>query len=87
VVICGQRTAESQAVGAEFQIALEEEKPYLLIWGRRNIACTKPPGAKPSDGMYKWTLEILESRNREIERRLRARPAARLDRPVKPLAT
>jgi hypothetical protein len=83
VVICGQHTAASAAVGAEFQIALEEDKPYLLIWGRRNTACTKPAGAKPGDGMYKWALDILELRNHDIERRLRARPAARLNRPVK----
>jgi hypothetical protein len=48
-------------VAAELRIAREEGKPYLLLWGRRELMCTKPEGAKPSDAMYSWTRDILES--------------------------
>jgi len=76
IVLCGQHTGDSLAVSAEFRIALEEEKPYLLIWGRRGIVCSKPSGAKSGDGMYMWSLPVLEQRNQEIQRRLRPRPVA-----------
>ena len=45
----------------ELDITREEEKPYLLVWGRRDQMCTKPEGALPGDGMYSWTHDILES--------------------------
>jgi hypothetical protein len=47
-------------VAAELRIAQEEGKPYLLLWGRRELMCTKPSGSKPSDAMYSWTRDILE---------------------------
>jgi hypothetical protein len=61
VVICGEHTNASPRVAAELRIAREEGKPYLLLWGRRELMCTKPEGAKPSDAMYSWTRDILES--------------------------
>ena len=61
VVICGEHTNDSERVAAELRIAQEEGKPYLLLWGRREIMCTKPDGAKPGDAMYSWTRAILES--------------------------
>ncbi len=59
VVICGEHTQDSPHVSAELRIAREEEKPYLLLWGRPDRACTKPSGARPSDGMYGWTRHTL----------------------------
>ena len=61
VVICGEHTNASPSVAAELRVAQEEGKPYLLVWGRRELMCTKPVGAKPTDAMYSWTREILEN--------------------------
>jgi len=59
IFICGEHTEESVQVSAEIRIAQEEQKPYFLLWGRREAMCTKPIGAKPSEGMYCWTSSIL----------------------------
>ena len=59
-VICGEHTDGSLGVEAELRIAREEQKPYLLLWGRRNSMCTKPAGAKPAEGMYAWTSPTLQ---------------------------
>lgn len=59
IVLCGEHTSGSAGVFAELQIAREEKKPYLLIWGRRECMCTKPEGAKSGEGMYGWTQPIL----------------------------
>ena len=48
-------------MAAELRIAQEEEKPYLLLWGRREMMCTKPHGARSSDAMYRWTRDTPES--------------------------
>ena len=61
IVICGEHTAASTRVSAELRIAQEEEKPYFLLWGRRESMCTKPVGAKRDEGMYSWTWEILQN--------------------------
>lgn len=61
VVICGEHTDASSRVSEELRIAQEEEKPYFLLWGRRNVMCTRPANARPGDGMYSWTHEILRS--------------------------
>ncbi len=60
IVICGEHTEASICVSAELRIAQEEQTPYILLWGRREIMCTKPIGAKPADGMYSWTRQILQ---------------------------
>jgi len=60
IVICGKHTETSTRVSAELLIAQEEQIPYFLLWGRREIMCTKPIGAKPADGMYSWTGQILQ---------------------------
>jgi hypothetical protein len=44
----------------QLRIAQEEQKPYFLLWGRRDSMCTKPTGAKASEGMYSWTSQILQ---------------------------
>jgi len=76
LVLCGAHTEESPTVADEFRVVLEEEKPYVLLWGRREIMCTKPPGAKPGDAMYSWTDQILDARVREVLRHPRPRSAA-----------
>ncbi len=60
IVICGEHTDASKGVFAELRIAQEEQKPYFLLWGRRDRMCTKPVGAKSSEGIYNWTSEILQ---------------------------
>ena len=61
IVICGQHTDRSGRVGTELRITQEEERPYLLLWGRREPMCTKPTTARPADSMYSWTPEILQA--------------------------
>ncbi len=61
IVICGEHTASSVRVNAELRIAQEEQKPYFLLWGRRESMCTKPVGSKRDEGMYSWTREILQN--------------------------
>ena len=60
IVICGEHTDASMGVFSELRIAQEERKPYFLLWGRRDSMCTKPTGAKTSEGMYSWTSRILQ---------------------------
>ncbi len=60
IVICGEHTKASTGVSAELHIAQQERTPYFLLWGRREIMCTKPIGAKPAEGMYGWTRQILQ---------------------------
>ena len=59
IVICGEHSESSASMTAELRVAQQEGKPYFLLWGRREIMCTKPAGAKSSEGMYSWTLPIL----------------------------
>ncbi len=61
IIICGEHTGDSSRVDAELRIAQEEQKPYFLLWGRRERMCTKPASAKRDEGMYCWTSEILQS--------------------------
>lgn len=59
IVICGPHTQDSVQVAAEVAIAQEEGKPYFLLGGRREAMCTKPLGARPSEGMYSWTTSMV----------------------------
>jgi hypothetical protein len=59
IVICGAHTAESAQVRDEIGLAQEVEKPYFLLWGRREVMCTKPVGARAGDSMYSWTSSIV----------------------------
>ncbi len=61
IFLCGEHTAGSKSVAAELEVAREEAKPYLLLWGRRDKMCTRPEGATSQDAMYSWTRDILES--------------------------
>jgi hypothetical protein len=60
IVICGEHTESSTRVHAELRIAQEERIPYFLLWGRREIMCTKRIGAKSAEGMYSWTRQIAQ---------------------------
>ena len=59
VVICGEHTATSERVNIELRIAGEEQKPCLLLWGRRERMCSMPIGVKRTACMYSWTWETL----------------------------
>lgn len=58
-VICGQRTHTATGVAAELTIAKEIGKPYFLLQGYKDKACTKPTSASSSDKIYDWTWENL----------------------------
>jgi hypothetical protein len=60
IVICGQYTHTATGVAAELTITQEEKKPYFLLWGQADKACTKPTSAKSTDKLYKWTWDILK---------------------------
>ncbi len=77
IVICGEHTDTSMGVFAEFRIAQEEQKPYFLLWGRREIMCTKPAGAKSLEGMYSWTSQILQDQINLTTRNARWEKTAR----------
>src|SRR5262245_8704102 len=73
VVTCGEHTDISTRVSAELEIAQEEKKPYVLLWGRRDSMCKKPRSARADDGMYLWTLSSLEQQLASGLRRSRER--------------
>jgi len=68
IVICGEHTGSSPSVAAELRIAREEKTPHILLWGHREIMCTKPQGATPAEGMYSWTYEVLQERLAYVRR-------------------
>jgi hypothetical protein len=68
IVLCGEHSESSTSMTAELTIAEQEDKPYFLVWGRREIMCTKPTGAKSSEGMYSWTLPILRDQLEQMTR-------------------
>lgn len=72
IVLCGEHTEASTGVGAELELAQQEQTPYILVWGRRDAMCTKPIGAKPAEGMYSWTREILQDQIRLMARKAAA---------------
>ena len=76
IVICGKHTEASTRVSAELLIAREERTPYFLLWGRREIMCTKPIGAKASEGMYGWTRQVLQNQFTLVSRKADADAAA-----------
>ena len=60
IFICSEHTEASVSMSNELRIAQQEKTPYFLLWGRREIMCTKPLGAKTAEGMYSWTRQILQ---------------------------
>ena len=73
IVICGEHTDESVRVSAELRMAQEQDKPYLLLWGRREGMCKKPIGSRSDDPMYGWTPEILRDQIQALLRKSRPR--------------
>lgn len=73
IVLCGEHTTDSFSMATELRIAKEEDRPYVLLWGRRDRMCTTPTSADPSDRMYSWTWEIL------VDQVLTLRRLARVD--------
>jgi hypothetical protein len=59
IVICGEHTGASERMNIELRIAQEENKPYLLLWGRRERMCSMPLGVQRNARMYSWTRESL----------------------------
>jgi hypothetical protein len=59
VVLCGEATNTAANVGREFGIAQEQDKPYVLLWGRRTGSCTRPATALVADHFYSWTWAVL----------------------------
>jgi hypothetical protein len=59
IVVCGQHTKDSVRVNSELRIAQEEQKPYFLLWGRRERMCTMPARVTRAERMYSWSWEIL----------------------------
>ena len=60
IFICSEHTEASPSMSAEIRIAQQEKTPYFLLWGRREIMCTKPLGAKTAEGMYMWSPQVLQ---------------------------
>jgi len=80
IVICGEHTNESAPVSAELQLAQQEQIPYFLLWGRRDLMCTKPTGAKTAEGMYSWTRQILQDQISFVSRKAASDTAAAIVR-------
>lgn len=60
-VLCGEKTHTAKGVAIELQIAKEMGKPYFLLKGYKERACTKPTTATTADKMYNWTWENLKT--------------------------
>ena len=84
IVICGEHTETSTRVSAELELAQQERTPYFLLWGRRDLMCTKPTGAKPAEGMYSWTRRILQDQITFTSRKAAADAAAATVRDAHP---
>jgi hypothetical protein len=60
IFICSEHTEASASMSTEIRIAQQERTPYFLLWGRPEIMCTKPVGAKTAEGMYIWSPQVLQ---------------------------
>lgn len=60
-VLCGEKTHTAKGVAIELQIAKDLGKPYFLLKGYKDRACTKPTTATSADKMYDWTWENLKN--------------------------
>jgi hypothetical protein len=62
IVSCGEHTDTSLGVSAELRIAQEQNKPYVLLRGRRHAAWTQPASARAQDLVYTWDWPLILSR-------------------------
>jgi hypothetical protein len=60
IVICGQHTHTASGIDVELKIAQEEGKPYFLLGGYSDKACTRPLAARAADKVYRWTWDNLK---------------------------
>lgn len=60
-VICGNHTNRATGVAAEIKIAQEERISYFLLAGRALGTNQKPPTARTTDKVYKWTWTNLKT--------------------------
>lgn len=77
VVICGEHTETAFNVNRELGIVQEQGTPYVLLWGRRSGACTKPVLARGDDRFYTWIWDILTAQLDSVVRRRAEQPAPR----------
>lgn len=68
VVLCGEGTSAAPNVNREFGIVQANDKPYVLLWGRRSGACTRPEPARVDDHFYSWTWNIVNEQIRHAIR-------------------
>ena len=61
IVLCGFYTHTATGVATELDITRHEGKPYFLLAGRSDGACTKPSNAYGTDKIYKWTWDNLKA--------------------------
>ena len=59
IVICGEHTHTAAGVAAELAMTREEDKPYFLLWGRKDKMCTRPRTALRDDEILEWTWDNL----------------------------
>ena len=60
-VICGHHTDSATGVSVELSISKEEDKPYFLLWGRKEGQVKKPKSASQQDKIYNWTWDNLKT--------------------------
>lgn len=60
-ILCSTTTNTARGVAIELQIAKDLLKPYFLLQGYKDKACTKPTSASAADKMYDWTWENLKT--------------------------
>lgn len=61
ILLCGAKSDACVQMHAELRLAQELGKPYFLLWGRREVMCTRPLGARADDPMYGWSPNIIHN--------------------------
>jgi hypothetical protein len=80
IVICSEKTDSADHVNRELAILQQEDKPYVLLWGRRSSDCTRPPLARKGDHFYAWIWDILTRQVEDVVRMGReGEPAEEVD--------
>lgn len=64
IVVCGAQSDASAQMHTEITLAQDLDKPYFLLWGRRDAMCKRPLGSRPDDAMYGWSPSIIHSQVR-----------------------
>lgn len=60
IILCGEHMDSATGVNQELEITQNENKPYFLLWGRKDKTCKKPKSAKSTDSIYNWTWDNLK---------------------------